>query len=591
MSEAAKPAPGRGEIKAYTVGPPPSAGARRLHLNEFRFEHSPGVVAALRATLDEVPVEDLLTNYQAGPDPALAADLARYVGAPGGENILLTPGSDEALRAVIDTSGLRGHRKVVMGVPGYTHFEHYARLKGLEITTYAIGLETRLADHAAALAYHRPALEEGCLVYLCSPNNPTGDLWTQEVVAQLATRYPRSLFLVDEAYVEFASVAGGAPPGGAAEALNSASVVQAALAHDNVVVTRTLSKAFGLAALRIGYAVGRGGVIKELGVAVSPKAFGPVVSRVARAALRDAAHYRDAAVAAHREAARAVAALTARGWWALDTPGNFYLVYVGAAAETEAALAARGVVARNRDSLPGLAGFLRLTAGTAADTDAVIAAFDGLTAPPTAPQKLYTPKGIVTDVKELMRATAGILERAGVPFWAQGGTMLGMFRHGGMIPTDDDGDLAYARGDDGSDPVAGLVGAFAGAGLTLQRNRTDAYWQVGRNPPGTTISPVHVDVFSYSRTGSGMEARYLLDDERFRAEDPSSPGAHCNTSYSTFELFPLTTQYRFYDLPIPMPAESGAVLRRALGEDFQRVMRVRTPAGPVEVVLRDFTPA
>ena len=630
-------------LRAYTMGPAPPSGARRLHLNEYRFPHPAAVVAAARDAAAALAPADLLAHYQLGPDPGLAADLARFVGAPSARHVLLTPGSDEALRAAIDTSGARGHRAVIVGAPGYTHFEHYAQLRGLRLVTYAIGLETPPAEHEAALRYHAALMAEGCLVYLGSPNNPTGDLWAGAAVARLAADFPRSLFLVDEAYIEFASAAaacpraewgstlpigrpgadwgyGGNAPIDDAAALNGLSVVPAALAAPNVLVTRTFSKAFGLAALRIGYAVGTEALVRELSAAVSPKAFGPTDAAVAREALRHLAHYRLTAAAARDEAARAVAALAAAGWWARDTPGNFYLVHVGApSAAATAALAACGVQVRDRGALPGLAGFVRVTAGTAADTAAVLAAFATL-APPTEPppQLLYTGKGHVAATKALLRRTVAVLRAADFAFFAQGGTLLGLRRHGGMIPTDDDADLAYVR-ETYRDQGADLAPAFAAAGLAFQRNRTDAYWQVGTNEPGALInggsapippdgsgasdwkggtpliSPVHVDLFSYSRVwdeASG-EVRYLLDDPRFRAEAPGSARAEVNTTFSADELFPLRHDLCFYDEPLPAPAQTDAVLARALGADCMRVMRVRVPgaARPVEVHLTDFSPA
>ncbi|MFA6165799.1 MAG: aminotransferase class I/II-fold pyridoxal phosphate-dependent enzyme [Gemmatimonadaceae bacterium] len=616
-------------VRAYSIGPPPPEGVLRLHLNEFRHEHSAWVRAAAAAPV--AARDEDLTRYPSGAlEAGLRRALVQYL--DGGdrlrypdevkmtpEHVLLAAGSDEVLRAVINTSGLRGHRRVLMGVPSYTHFEHYARLQGLEVVAVPLGLGARDAAGRSlerralesALRYYDAMLREGCLVYLCSPNNPTGTIWTQAEVERLAGDFPRSLFLVDEAYIEFAGhepadqrrtaaklgislelarntiYAGNAP-------MNIRSLARYAIQSRNVVVSRTMSKVFGLAALRVGYAVGCPDVIRRVGIAVSPKSMGDHSVRIATAALMGASHYSWYAAALMASAERLCEELRALDWWVADTPANFFLVYVGDTAAAVAALAAAGVQVRDRGDQPGLAGFVRLTAGTAEDGAAVLAAFRGLT-PPTGPppQTLYTPKERVAEIKTMMRRTVLALRDCRVEFWAQSGTMLGMLRHGGMIPTDDDGDLAYRRGEDGHDPLAGCVEAFRERGLTLQRNRTDAYWQVGTNEPGATISPVHVDLFSYRLAVDPVDGaqRYLLDDVRFREEDPASSQAHCNTKYTPRELFPLVDGFRFYDLEIPMPRESEAVLRRALGEDCLRVMRVRTPAGVVEVPLTDFTAA
>lgn len=605
------------QLRQYAIG---QAVGRRLHLNEFRFAHHPGVVAALREAAAAAP-DALLTEYLTGPDPALAADIAAYVGAGGSECVLVTAGSDDALRAVVDTAPLRGQAALLMGAPGYTHFEHFARLARLEVVSYAIGLNTSPADHEAALRYHDGLMAAGCLVYLCSPNNPTGDMWAAATVDRLAAEFPRSTFLVDEAYAEFAA-AGGAPgaaagpeapellaPDPAAEAgdeasagsaawreaaaaLNATSVASVALARPNVVVTRTFSKAFGLAALRVGYIVAAPATIQGLAVAVNPKAFSPLASAVARAALRHARYYFRAAAAARANARAAVAACRAAGWYAVDTPGNFFLLHAGdapAPARLAAGLAAAGVSVRRRDELPGLSGFVRISAGGRADCEALLAALPPAPAGPPV-QAFYAPKGRVAALKALVRKTAAVLRKAGLPFWAQSGTLLGAVRHGGILPADDDADLAYARGPDGHDPVAALKSAFAAEGLSLQRNRTDAYWQVGTNAPGEALSLAHLDLFSFSLVRRDGGLRFVADDVRFQAEDPGSPQAHCNPSFAPSELYPLR-RGRFYDVELMIPAMAEEVLSRALGDDFMSVARIRAGAGIVVHQLSDFAPA
>jgi histidinol-phosphate aminotransferase len=615
-------------LRAYSVGDAPDGAVRRLHLNEFRFPHAARVQKHCAALAAELGADALLTHYPSGPLPALAERLAEYVGAES-KNVVVAPGSDEILRGVLDTCALRGHTQLLHGVPGYTHFEHYAALHGLEMVSYSIGIDTPAAAHEAALRYHADLMRRGCLVYLGSPNNPTGDLWSAAAVAGLAVDFPRSLFVVDEAYTEFAAAEKAAqhptekaaePPAeqrGAdtwaahAAALNSASAVAAALKHGNVVVTRTLSKAFGLAALRVGYSVSTPELAAQLQIAVTPKGVSQFTARAALTVFDALRHYRECAAEAVAEGRRAVAALCALGWTAHATAGNFYLVHVGddvgAAAQ---ALLAAGVQVRRRDELAGLAGYVRVTSGPRADTDAVLAAFATLTPPAQRPfQALYTDKAEVAALKTLLRRALAVLDMAAVPVWAQGGTMLGMVRHrGGMIPTDNDVDLAYARctcgalakglAQDpcgGADPLEDMRDLFRAAGLTLQRNgSTQQYWQVGTNDAGAAISPQHIDVFPYFLRSDARGERFVLTDERFQEEKPAGPWADCDTTYARDELFPLQPA-KFYDLDLPLPHKAAEVLLRACGADCMRVARVRVgtrEAGRVEeYALRDSSPA
>ena len=225
----------------------------------------------------------------------------------------------------------------------------------------------------------------------------------------------------------------------------------------------------------------------------------------------------------------------------------------------------------------------------------------------------YTAPATLAAIEALLCDTIKLLMNHGVEFWADCGTMLGAVRHGGIIPWDDDADLAYIIGGDGVDTVASveLQEAFAAAGFSLQRNRTDAYWQVGTNKSGETVSPVHVDIFSYRMVefnvaqligasvppGSMMpaihstERRYVCDDVRFRQEDPNS--TLCNTAYMAGELYPLrrvpfclsntalvSGSTDPCTIMMPVVAQAEKVLARSLGTDFMRVARIRGVSTP-----------
>jgi histidinol-phosphate aminotransferase len=218
------------------------------------------------------------------------------------------------------------------------------------------GFGLSAADAAAQVAAHRPDV-----VFLCSPNNPTGTALAPEVVAAVLDVAP-GMVVVDEAYEEFAR------PG-------TASALALLPGHPRLVVTRTMSKAFGFAGGRLGYLAADPAVVDAVQLVRLPYHLSALTQAAARAALAHRGALLATVEAIKEQRDRIVAALRARGLAVADSDANFVLFEVGGDQRAAwRALLERGVLVRD----VGLPGWLRVTAGTPDETDAFLDAVEAL---------------------------------------------------------------------------------------------------------------------------------------------------------------------------------------------------------------------
>ena len=205
------------------------------------------------------------------------------------------------------------------------------------------------------------------LVYLANPNNPTGTWFGAEAFAAFLARVPGDvLVVVDEAYAE------------CADAPDYASALALQPAHPNLVVTRTFSKAYALAGLRVGYAVAHPGLVAVMERVRESFNVNLVALAAAEAALGDEAHLHWTLARNAGQRAGLADALRARGWLVHPSQTNFLLVeFGGDAPRIEAALLERGVVLRPMAGY-GLPTCSRVTVGTADENRRLLAALDTL---------------------------------------------------------------------------------------------------------------------------------------------------------------------------------------------------------------------
>ena len=298
-----------------------------------------GVAPAVERAIREAPLS-AVTRYPNLYAAALKDALARYVGVEP-SMIVTGCGSDDVLDSAIRAFAEPGDR-IAFPDPSFAMIPIFARMNGLE--PIPVPLTSALdADADAMLA------SEARIIYLCSPNNPTGNAMARGTIERIVER-AAGIVIIDEAYAEFAGP----------------DCLSLARSSDRVLVTRTMSKAFGLAGLRVGYAVGGPTLVAEVEKSRGPYKVSAIAERAALAALGEGLEWALAQVSeaiANRE--RLVAALEERGIATLPSLANFVLAPVPHALERAKRMRARGVAVRPFEGLPPLVPSLGTTNGSA----------------------------------------------------------------------------------------------------------------------------------------------------------------------------------------------------------------------------------
>jgi histidinol dehydrogenase len=292
-----------------------------------------------------------LARYPSAYSDSLRRALADYTGVAA-ELIVTGCGSDDVIDSVLRAFADPGER-VACPDPTFTMVPVFARANGLAPVCVPLARNHDL-DADALLA------TRARVIYLCSPNNPTGGRFSRPAIERVIEG-SRGVVLLDEAYAEFC---GG-------------EWFREAPARGNLLVVRTLSKAFGLAGLRVGYVTGAAELVHEVVKARGPYKVGALAERAAVAALDEDCDWmreRVQQVVENRE--RFVVALTALGIASLPSAANFVLVPVSDAAAAALALRRRNLSVRRFHALAGIGDALRISIGPWPMLEAALAALE-----------------------------------------------------------------------------------------------------------------------------------------------------------------------------------------------------------------------
>lgn len=337
-------------------GAPQLDVAVRLNTNENSYPLPDEVVAGIEKALSGVLRE--LNRYPDRDAVALRTELAGYLGhGLGTAQVWAANGSNEVQQQLLQVFG--GPGRVALGfTPAYSMHPLLAVATGTRWVDGRRGEDFGItgASVVEQIGAHRPDL-----VFLCSPNNPTGTALPLDVIEAALAAAP-GMVIVDEAYAEFRR------PG-------TPSALSLLPAHERLVVTRTMSKAFAFAGARVGYLAADPGVVDAVQLVRLPYHLSALTQAAARAALAHADLLLGTVEAIKAQRDRIVSVLRGLGLTVADSDANFVLF--GRFRDQKAiwqALLVRDVLVRD----VGLPGWLRVTAGTESETSAFLAAMGEL---------------------------------------------------------------------------------------------------------------------------------------------------------------------------------------------------------------------
>jgi histidinol-phosphate aminotransferase len=337
----------------YEKVPTPRSGLR-LHLNENTGGCSPAVLEALRTITRE--------SAALYPDYGEATAAACQLFAVPESHLVLTNGLDEGILAA-SISALRGRSaekpEAIVIVPAFDMQAACADAAGAHIVEVPLDLNFEFPVRKV-LAAITPATR---IIFITSPNNPTGMSVPRESIQAIAAAAPDAIVFVDEAYADFSETTLLGDP--------------VFHTHANLVVGRTFSKAYGLAALRAGALIAAPETLAAIRRVVPPFSINLAAAVAIPAALRDREHF-TAYLAQVRESKRLLyEALDRAGieYWRSDA--NFVLARFGEATRRVCdGLLQKGILVRDRSKAPGCQGCVRITTGPVAHTRQCIEALE-----------------------------------------------------------------------------------------------------------------------------------------------------------------------------------------------------------------------
>jgi histidinol-phosphate aminotransferase len=357
-----KPRPAVSAIPSYH---PPLAGREglRLDFNENTVGCSPRVLDRLRS----LTAEDLARYPERQP---IESAVANFLGVSDAE-LLLTNGVDEAIHLLCQTYLATGDEALIV-VPTYSMYRIYMSAGGAQVISIPAGPEFSFPLDAVRAGI----TDRTRLIAIANPNNPTGTFTSLEPLLEIVRSAPCAAMLIDEAYFEFCGK----------------TLLPRRRECPNVFITRTFSKAYGLAGLRIGVLVGDAEQMPSLRRVCSPYNVNAVALACLQEALADQSYIEQYVTETLQSRARLERVLATRGITFWPSQANFVLARIGSTKSDSQTfvdqMRRRGILVRDRSTDHACEGCVRFTLGTAEHTSRLLAALDEVL------EELSIPQGV-----------------------------------------------------------------------------------------------------------------------------------------------------------------------------------------------------
>ncbi len=313
------------------------------------------------------PLQEAFNRY---PDPLqwqLKFALAKIKGVPA-ENIFIGNGSDEVIDLALRIFCEPGRDNIIICPPTYGMYEVSAGINAVEVRK--AGLTAGFQLNLSTIMNLVDAQTK--IIFVCSPNNPTGNNMHREDIEWLLNNF-NGILVVDEAYINFS---------------RQKTCIQELTTYPSLIVMQTLSKAWGLAALRLGLCFASLGIIDLFNKVKPPYNINKASAALGLEALAQVSWVNEAiqqTVAARNSLASRLEqyAFVTK---VFESEANFLLVQVTDANGLYHFLTGKGIIVRNRSREPGCENCLRITIGTPQENEILLAAFDNWQQAPPAQQ-------------------------------------------------------------------------------------------------------------------------------------------------------------------------------------------------------------